>query len=85
MHDLFEAQKILKVVLQKAEEAGAKKVNMVKIGMGSIVDHGEELAPENIRFNLEQLSKKTIAEGADFDVRKIKGDIWTIDEMDVDR
>jgi Zn finger protein HypA/HybF involved in hydrogenase expression len=84
MHDLFESKRILEVVLQKAKEAEAKKITHVKIGMGSIVDHGEELAPENIAFNLEKLSAGTLAEGARFEVYKVEGDIWRIDEMEVD-
>ena len=84
MHDLFEAQKILKKVIEKAQEAGAKKINSASIGIGSIIEHGEELLPETIKFNLEKLSEGTIAQGARFDVRKIEGDIWKLDEMDVD-
>jgi Zn finger protein HypA/HybF involved in hydrogenase expression len=86
MHDLFESQRILKVVLEKAKEAGAKKINSVKIGMGTISDHehDHELLPENIAFNLEKLAGGTIAEKAKFDVYKMKGESWQIDEMDVD-
>jgi Zn finger protein HypA/HybF involved in hydrogenase expression len=85
MHDLFESKRILAVVLEKAKDAKTKKITSVRIGMGSIIDHGEELLPENIAFNLEKLSAGTIAEGARFEVYKIDGDIWRIDEMEIDQ
>ncbi|MBN1326189.1 hypothetical protein JW977_04415 [Candidatus Falkowbacteria bacterium] len=82
MHDLHEADKILKVILDYAQKNNLKKVTKAVMDLGSIVEHGEELMPENIKFNISMLSRGTVAEGIEVDVNKIKGDSWMLKEIE---
>jgi len=78
MHDLYLAQEILKTVLEYAEKNGFKKVSKVEIELGSILEHGEEILPENLIFNFKNLSKKTLAESAELEIKQIMGDEWKL-------
>ena len=82
MHDLHEADKILKVILDYAQKNNLKKVTKATIDLGSIIEHGEELLPENVRFNIIMLARKTVAEGIEVVINKIKGDSWVLKEIE---
>lgn len=82
MHDLHEADKILKVILDYAQKNNLKKVTKAIIDLGSIVEHGEELMPENIEFNIIMLSRGTVADGIKVIINKIKGDSWVLKEIE---
>jgi len=78
MHDWYLANEILKTVLEYAEKNGFKKVSRVEIELGSLVGHDEEILPENLIFNFQNLSKNTIAESAELEIKKTKGDNWKL-------
>lgn len=78
MHDLLEAQKILETILDYAKQNKLKRVKSVEIELGRIIDHGEVLKPENMKFNLETLSRGTIAEGFAIMIKSIDGDCWKL-------
>ena len=78
MHDLYLAQQILKTVLEYAQKNGLKNVKKVEIELGSILEHGEVILPENLIFNFKNLSKNTIAENAELEIKKIKGENWKL-------
>jgi len=78
MHDWYLANEILKTVLEYAEKNGFKKVSKVEIELGSILEHGEEILPENLIFNFKNLSKKTLAESAELEIKQIMGDEWKL-------
>jgi len=82
MHDLHEANKILKVILDYAQKNNLKKVTKATIDLGIIIEHGEELLPENVRFNIIMLARKTVAEGIEVVINKIKGDSWVLKEIE---
>jgi len=46
--------------------------------LGSILEHGEEVLPENLIHNFKLLAEKTIAENAEIEIEKIKGDTWKL-------
>ncbi len=62
MHDIHAAHQILKTALEYAEKNNIKKINSMAIELGKIVEHNELITPENLKYNIELISKNTIAE-----------------------
>lgn len=85
MHDLHVADKIHKLVIKYAQENKLKKITKIVVELGSIVEHGEEINPDNLKFNLNMLSKNTITEGAAIEIGKIKGETWNLKEIEGDK
>lgn len=82
MHDLHEADKIMKVVLQHAEKNNLSKVTKIVIELGSVVEHGDEINQENLEANLKVLGENTLAEGAEILITKTKTDFWELKEIE---
>jgi len=78
MHDFHLAQQILKIALEYAEKNHFKKIKKIELELGSILEHGEYILPENLIFNFNLLSKNTIAESAELKIKKIKGENWKL-------
>jgi len=78
MHDWHLANEILKTVLEYAEKNGFKKVSKIEIELGSFLEHGEEILPENLVYNFKLLSKNTIAENAELEIKKTKSEDWKL-------
>jgi len=81
MHDLHLANQILKLILDYAQKNKLKKVTGVVIELGEIVEHGSEIASENLEFNLKMLAQNTLAQGLNVDIQKVKGDSWVLKEI----
>jgi len=81
MHDLHEANKILKVILDYARQNKLKRVTQAKIELGSILEHGDEISPENLEFNLIILARNTLAAGLKVEIQKVKGESWVLKEI----
>jgi Zn finger protein HypA/HybF involved in hydrogenase expression len=82
MHDLHAADKILKLVLDKANENKLLQVKKIVIELGSIIEHGQEINPENLVFNLKLLAEHTPAKGAEIEIKKVDGNIWKLVEIE---
>lgn len=82
MHDLHEADKIIKLILAKAKEKKLGKVVKAKIKLGQIIEHGETILPENLAFNIKMLAKGTVADGLDLTIEKIGGNLWELEEIE---
>ncbi len=82
MHDLHEANRIIKLVLEKAVENRLKIVKEIDIRLGQIEEHGEIINPENLEFNIKNLAKGTIAETALVNITVIEGDDWELVSID---
>lgn len=78
MHDWHLSNEILKIVLDYASKNNLKNISKVEIELGSIVEHGEEILPENLVHNFKVLAEKTIAKDVDIKIKKIKGDKWKL-------
>jgi len=78
MHDWHLANEVLKTVLEYASKNGLKNISKIKLKLGSILEHGEEVLPENLIHNFKLLAEKTIAENAEIEIEKIKGDTWKL-------
>jgi len=83
MHDLHLADKIHKLVLEKAKENNCQKVSEIMIELGFIKEHGEDILPENLRANLHMLNENTIAKDAKIKINKINGkkNYWNLKEI----
>jgi len=82
MHDLHAADQILKLVLDTANENKLLNVEKIIIELGSIVEHGDEINPDNLKFNLQLLSKKTPAKNAKIEITRVKGNSWRLVEIE---
>ncbi len=82
MHDFHLADVIFKVILEEAKNNHLKKVSKVWLELGSIVEHGEEVLPANLTFNLEMLAKNSLAEGLTVEIKKVQGDKWVLRDME---
>ena len=82
MHDLHEADRILKLVLDHAERNKLKSVTKIKIGLGSVIEHGSEIDPENLKFNIHLLAKDTKAANAEITVEKNNKPSWELEEIE---
>ena len=71
MHDLHLADKILHQIIEFAKKNNLSRIEKVWVEIGPIVEHGQEIEPENLIFNLIMLAKGTPAERAELDVKKI--------------
>lgn len=61
MHELGITENILSIVLSHSEEKGAKKVLKINLKIGEMT----QIVDECIRFYFDELSKGTMAEGAE--------------------
>jgi len=82
MHDLHLANQTLKIILEYAQQNKLKKVTRAVIELGSIFEHGEEIAPENLEFNIKMLAKKTLAQGLEVKIDRIEGNSWVLKEIE---
>lgn len=82
MHDFHLADLIYKAIVDHAEKNDLKKVTKASIELGSIVEHGEEVLPANVSFNIKMLAQNGPAEGLDIKVSKVHGDSWKLVEIE---
>jgi Zn finger protein HypA/HybF involved in hydrogenase expression len=82
MHDFHLADQIYKTIMDYAAKNNLKKITKATIELGSIVEHGEEILPENLVFNIKMLAEGGLAEGLEVSVAKIAGDSWILKEIE---
>jgi hydrogenase nickel incorporation protein HypA/HybF len=67
MHEAGVADRILEVVLARAEEAGARRVTLVEIEAGDACG----VSREALAFHWAERARATIADGAVLEVREV--------------
>lgn len=85
MHDLVAAQDIVKIATQMAKKNKLKSISRIVIRLGKIMEHGEEISPENLQFNFELVKRNTLADNALLVIQKGRGDELSIVEVQGDR
>ncbi|MDO8963760.1 MAG: hydrogenase maturation nickel metallochaperone HypA [Coriobacteriia bacterium] len=65
MHEMGIMASVLATVFEASEEAGATKVNIVRLTVGELT----EIVPDALQFAWESQTPGTIAEGAVLDIR----------------
>jgi hydrogenase nickel incorporation protein HypA/HybF len=71
MHEYSVMSQIVGLIFAEAEKRSAEKVTRVKLEIGEYTFLGEE----QLRFAFEVLTKDTIAEGAELEVKTAKGTV----------
>jgi len=82
MHDLHAADKIIKLVLDQAAESRLSRVTKIVIELGSVVEHGQEINPDNLLFNMKLLAKNTLAKDAVIEIKKADNLTWKLVEIE---
>ena len=76
MHDFHLANKIVKIAKEHARKKNLLKINKIMIELGSIVEHEENIAPENLEYNINLLLPCKV------EIRKIEGNKWRLASID---
>jgi len=69
LHEFSAACSIVETVVEAAKSHGVTRVKAVNIEVGEFTF----LLPEQLRFNFEIASQKTIVEGAELNIKMVKG------------
>ena len=82
MHDWHLANEILKTVLEHADKNGLKNVSKVRLELGSIHEHGEDITLDNLRHNFKLLAEKTIVKDSKLEIKRIKSNAWKLVDIE---
>jgi Zn finger protein HypA/HybF involved in hydrogenase expression len=85
MHDLHAADKILALALAEAKKNKIKNIKKIVVELGSVIEHGAEILPENIKFNIVALARDTMAAGVQVEVRQSLGTQVKLVEIEGDK
>ncbi|MBU2564198.1 hydrogenase maturation nickel metallochaperone HypA [Patescibacteria group bacterium] len=78
MHDWHLADEIFKTILDYANKNNFNTVKKIKLELGGIIEHGQEINSDNLIFNIKLLGEKTIIKDAKIKIKRIKGDKWRL-------
>lgn len=90
MHDFLLAKEIVDELKKIASEKNIKNIKKVSLEIGSISlahdglgEHMEDISLENLKFGLKSISKNTLFEKAEFEIKKVAGESWRITDVEV--
>ena len=72
MHDLHAADKVFQVVQKAAAKNNLSKITKISLELGEIIEHGSDISPENLEYNLELLLEKTPHKEAEIEIKKVE-------------
>jgi hydrogenase nickel incorporation protein HypA/HybF len=72
MHELSIMDSALSAVLERAREAGARRVYVLRLRIGAL----SGVVPEALQFAFEALTPGTLAEGAELAVERVPARFW---------
>ncbi len=72
MHELSIMQSALSMALQRAEEAGASRVHVIRLRIGAL----SGVVPDALQFAFEALTPGTLAEGAELAIDHVPARFW---------
>jgi Zn finger protein HypA/HybF involved in hydrogenase expression len=84
MHDIHEANRISQVIIEHLKKHNLKKLQSINIELGSIIEHGEDILPENLDFNLRLILKEYIDKNTKINIKKTRGDSWKLVSIEAD-
>jgi len=85
MHDLVAAQDVVKTACAIGQKNKLKKISKITIRLGKIIEHNEELSPENLQFNFGLVKRNTLADKAKLVINQGKGRELTVIEVEGDK
>ncbi len=53
-------------------------VKQAVIELGTVIEHGADITPENLEFNIKMLSEGTVANGLEIIIKKVQGSDWKL-------
>lgn len=72
MHDFHLANEIVRIVKQYAQKNNLAKINKIVLELGNIIEHGESISAENLKYNINLLMP------CEVEIKKTKGDKWKL-------
>jgi Zn finger protein HypA/HybF involved in hydrogenase expression len=78
MHDFHEADRISKIILDKIEKNKLTKLINIEIELGQVIEHGEDILPANLDFNLRLILEKFMDKNTKISIKKVIGDSWKL-------
>ncbi len=72
MHAFHLANQIVKIAQEHAQKNGLAKISRIVVELGDIIEHGEAISPENLKFNINLLMP------CEVEVKRVKGDSWKL-------
>jgi Zn finger protein HypA/HybF involved in hydrogenase expression len=82
MHDLHAADKILQLALSAANDNKLLVIKKIVIELGMVIEHGQDIDPDNLAYNIRLLSKNTPARGAEVIIKKVDSNGWRLVEIE---
>jgi Zn finger protein HypA/HybF involved in hydrogenase expression len=78
MHDLHEANRISQIIIEEMNKNNLKKLSYIEIELGVIIEHGSDINPENLEFNLRMILKDLVNSQTKIEIKKVKGESWKL-------
>ncbi len=72
MHELSIMDSALSLVLEKARQAGARRVHVIRLRIGTL----SGVVPEALQFAFEALAPGTLAEGGQLAIEDVPARFW---------
>ncbi|EKD49716.1 MAG: hypothetical protein ACD_63C00065G0003 [uncultured bacterium] len=82
MHDIHAANQILKKAIEEARRRKLTKISKIFVELGDIIEHGELISAKNLRENIIDLAKGTIADNAEVVIKKSNSDFLRLIEIE---
>jgi Zn finger protein HypA/HybF involved in hydrogenase expression len=76
MHDFHLADQIVKIAKEYAAKNNLSKITKIVLELGEIIEHGEGIVPENLKYNINLFLP------CEIEINKVKGDSWKLISID---
>ena len=78
MHDIHVANKVYKLVMEKAKQNDIELVKRIDIKLGSIIEHGADITAENLDYNLKMLGRESFDPNVEIKINRVGGNDWEL-------
>jgi Zn finger protein HypA/HybF involved in hydrogenase expression len=68
--------------LKRRKKNNLTKITKAVIELGSIIEHEEEVLPENLKFNISMLAESGPAQGLEIEINSVAGDNWVLKDLE---
>ncbi len=72
MHDFHLANEIVKIAKEHAQKNNLSKIKKIVLELGDIIEHGENILPENLKYNINLLLP------CEVDIKRVRGNNWKL-------
>ncbi len=78
MHDLHLANQIVNLAESYAQKQGVLNIKKIKIALGGVREHDEDVSSENLDFNIKLL----LGDEVKVEIEKMEGEGWKLEEIE---